>query len=603
MSRGLFFTRFSVSLLFTIFIAMQLTGCSDGPMGAVEQGGHGEHGDTESSNPQAPDLTGQSAPAPRFSPHGIKQVAIDWDELVDADHYRLWISDNGGQAYMPAMEVPAGTTVIHELSAHLTLNTTAYLEACNSMGCTEASPEARLIDQHEAGAFSLADVVGLFQSSAPISHEGRTLTPLLMGVSLAVNRDGSRWVSGIPAFSEYLDDDITASNWHGGFVSYDQRGGGWVLEEFGFAPDQRRGGDLFGLAMVMSGDGHWLIVSAPGRSLELESGTVRDAGMVYVYRRNNRDDGWSWVQSIAPPSPDAVGQFGQVLGLSEDGSTLVVVTPSSETNRGRVHLYRLDDDYYEWQQTIVNPGQVYASKRFGEGIALSRDGSMLAVGAPNVYGTDPLGGGTGIPVSENTEAAVGLWSRDQGKWTKVGSVVLKDSEVSGFGERLLFFGDAGYLLIGASDSRDGRGSALLYRVSEEGASMQLVSHFNPPGHVTDVDSRGFGMRIAATAEGDVLAIAAPYSDVNVTSGGTGKVVQAGAVFVYRAVGEQWMLETVQTPPLDGQRSIFGSALALGNAGRTLLVGAAGQQARASDGNETASADIYHDIPPGAVFMY
>ncbi|MCH8498996.1 MAG: integrin alpha [Marinobacter sp.] len=601
MPRVLLFSHFSVSSLPIplLLLCLLLAACSDGPMGPVEQSAGAEQGDSDSSDSEPPDLTGQSASAPRFSPYGVKQLAISWEAVDGADYYRLWVSENGGQDYLPAVEALPGVTVKHGLSAHLALNTVAYLEACNAGGCTTPSPVTRLADLHAAGAFSLLDIIGVFKPAPFVSVDGRTVRPLFKGYSLSSNQEGTRWISGIPALSEYQDSDANELNFQGGFVTFGDQEGSWSLEGYNVDPEEPQAGNYLGLATAMSGDGQWLVVSAPGRSLTVEAGTASNAGAVYVYRRNNRDDGWVATQEITPSSVDAVGHFGRVLALSSDASTLAVVTPATETGRGHVHLYRLADGYFDWQQTIVNPGGAFGGKRFGEGLALSPNGRYLAIGAPNVYGPD-LFGGNSMPIADSTEAAVGLWREEQGQWRLVGDKVIKDPQVSGFGEHLAFFKDGGYLLVGAPDSESGRGRAFLYLVLQAGAVLQAVSSFEPPRHVTEVDSRAFGMRLAVTPDGKFIAIAAPFSGVATEPDNTSFLPDVGAVFVYRDQGTEWILESVQTPPGIHKESAFGMAVALRDGGRSLLIGA---PAYASDEVATASEGQPMSVPLGAVFIY
>ena len=590
---------FSFVFLGIVVLSLLLSGCSDGPMGPADRSNGAEQGDSDSSDPDAPDLSGQSAPAPHISSYGIKQLGITWDEVAGADFYRLWISDNGGQAYQPVVEAPPGATVKHPLSAHLTLDTTAYLEACNAASCTAPSPITRLADLYEAGEFKLDDTIGVFQPATLVVDGGRTFRPVFKGYSLAASQDGKRWAAGIPALSEYKGDAPGELDFQGGFITYGGQDGSWSQEAYNLDPEQPQAGSYLGLALAMSADGQWFVVSAPRRSLVLEDRTVSNAGVVYVYRRNNRDDGWVANQVIIPPSADSIGHFGMNLALSSDGSTLAIVTPATTNNRGRVQLYQLENNRYEWRETLVNPGGVFADKRFGEGVALSPDGRYLAVGAPNVYGPD-LFGGSGLPLSDNTEAVVGLWRAEQEQWRLVTSEVVKDADISGFGERLVFFKDGGYLLIGAPDSEDGRGKAFVYQVLQAGAVLQAVTSLQPPRYITDVDGRAFGMRLAASPDGNTLAIGAPFSGIVPAPGTTDPVPDVGAVFVYRSQGAEWPLESVLTPTHARKESAFGLSLAVADDGRMLLVGTPAQVAEelaTADGGQSTS------FPAGAVFMY
>ena len=84
--------------------------------------------------------------------------------------------------------------------------------------------------------------------------------------------------------------------------------------------------DEFGFAVALSTDGNTLVVGAPGEASanggNPADNTALSAGAVYVYTRS----GTTWTQQayIKASNPDAGDQFGTSVALSSDGSTLAV---------------------------------------------------------------------------------------------------------------------------------------------------------------------------------------------------------------------------------------------------------------------------------------
>jgi hypothetical protein len=149
----------------------------------------------------------------------------------------------------------------------------------------------------------------------------------------------------------------------------------------------------FGTTLAASADESWLAVSAPqeaalwsGIGTQHDAGTVEATGAVYLYQRVLGT--WTLSECFAPANPSFGQRFGDTLGLTPDGGTLVVgVTGDVAANDagakvGSVSVFTHDDSDGGWQ--LVNTlrldgGMSYES--FGT-LALSRDGATLAVGAP-----------------------------------------------------------------------------------------------------------------------------------------------------------------------------------------------------------------------------
>jgi hypothetical protein len=95
-------------------------------------------------------------------------------------------------------------------------------------------------------------------------------------------------------------------------------------------------GDHFGWKVALSGDGNTLAVgaywedsAATGVGGDQANNTATDSGAVYVFRRTN--DAWSQRGYVKASNTGAIDNFGAGIALSTDGSTLAVVGQSEDS--------------------------------------------------------------------------------------------------------------------------------------------------------------------------------------------------------------------------------------------------------------------------------
>jgi hypothetical protein len=143
--------------------------------------------------------------------------------------------------------------------------------------------------------------------------------------------------------------------------------------------------DRFGWSVALSGDGNTLAIG----------GKPVAVGEVFVYER---DDQGEWSQQALLTSGDDSDYFGVQVALSAHGHTLVVGAPGDDSSAvgldgnqaedssheaGAAHVF-VRNEQGEWsQQAYVKASNTDPGDRFGWSMALSDDGSTLAVGAPD----------------------------------------------------------------------------------------------------------------------------------------------------------------------------------------------------------------------------
>ncbi len=152
----------------------------------------------------------------------------------------------------------------------------------------------------------------------------------------------------------------------------------------------------FGGAAAMSADG----------TLALVAGPVYDAGDGIV-RTFRRDDG-QWIEGTAL---EGLGGFGTSLAMSDDGSIAVVAAPFLFAppfyfNGGAVVI--LEHDGADWSVTDTwfspVPGTQY---NFGASCDISADGNVIVIGETNILGTEWQGLPDAAYVATRTD---GVWS-------------------------------------------------------------------------------------------------------------------------------------------------------------------------------------------------
>ena len=144
------------------------------------------------------------------------------------------------------------------------------------------------------------------------------------------------------------------------------------------SPTDASDGDSFGGAVALSADGKTLAVGA----LYDDVSGNKDQGSVTVFGRSGK----SWVEEkvLVAENGDAEDWFGYSVALSADGNTLAIGAVYADVNgnkdEGAVSVFARSGGAWALQKTLNISGGT-AGDLFGYAVALSADGSTLAVGA------------------------------------------------------------------------------------------------------------------------------------------------------------------------------------------------------------------------------
>ncbi len=528
-----------------------------------------------------------------LSPKAAKVFHFRWQDAAGMDNYRILENPDGSSGFSPiAEDIPAGTREYrHIVPLFQRLDARYVLEGCNTDGCT-------LLGQLSvAGSLALlVEAVGHL-IAANADHGDA------FGAAVALSADGSTLAVGAPFEDSAGDDGDPVDNGlvNSGAVYVFVRDGGTWTQQALLKPRIRGAGDRFGTAVSLSADGNTLAVGAPGedsQAIGVNKGEVnnasQDSGAAYVFVRN----GTAWAQQayLKAGNTGREDRFGSALSLSADGNTLAVGAPGEDAspaspsdnikkNSGAVYVFGHIGGAIWAQQAYLKASNLDVDDAFGTSVALSADGSTLAIGAPGEdgNGTDPANN------AEQDSGAVYLFTLNDTAWTQAAYLkTASPAEEHAFGSAVGLDADGNTLAAGAP----GEDGGAVYVFTGNGGA------WNPPARVlpgNPGNGDGFGTVLSLSRDGNMLAVGAPGEDGGAAGlGGDGNddgETDSGAAYVFaRDEGGAWTnIAYVKsaTPSVDDR---FASALQLDGTGATLAVGAP------DEGTELAPLR-------GSVFLY
>jgi len=356
------------------------------------------------------------------------------------------------------------------------------------------------------------------------------------------------------------------------------------------------GTDAFGQSVAISADGTIVAVGADQYNSNM--------GHVRVYEEVSG----TWTQIGNDIEGDASGDWnGRSIALSADGSIVAIGAPFNDdgaTDSGHVRIFEnVSGVWIQIGNAIEGEAQWDES---GTSVALSSDGTIVAIGAPrhsgngnesgqvrvfenvqgtwtqignDIYGLLP-GHGLGISCSLSSDGsilAVGAVSRNTaataasysiiyenvlGTWTQIGQVINAVSPLDLSGRSVSLSSDGNIVAIGESGYTTGGNSRIgNVRVLENisGTWTQIGSRI-----IGEAENDSSGISISLSSNGSVVAIGAAGND------DAGNF--SGHVRVYQNTSNTW---SQVGSDIDGEEAFdfFGENVSLSGSGSTLIVGA------------------------------
>ena len=176
-----------------------------------------------------------------------------------------------------------------------------------------------------------------------------------------------------------LYDDVSGNKDQGSVTVYGRSGKSWTEEKV-LVAENGNAEDWFGYSVALSADGNTLAVGA----VYADVNGNKDEGAVSVFARTG--GAWALQKTLNISGGNAGDLFGYAVALSADGSTLAVGAISDDVNanvdQGSVSVFARTGAAWKEQQVITLDNGT-ASGNFGWSVSLSTDGNTLAAGGPN----------------------------------------------------------------------------------------------------------------------------------------------------------------------------------------------------------------------------
>jgi hypothetical protein len=232
------------------------------------------------------------------------------------------------------------------------------------------------------------------------------------GISVSLSGDASRLAVSAPSEDSSAtgvggNQSDNGALKSGAVYIFARSGTSWSQEAYAKASnteanDQLGGGSplFLGTALCLSGDGLRLAVGAPledsnatGVGGDDTNNDAADSGAIYVFSRSGST--WSQEAYIKASIADAGDRFGYTVSFSTDGSALAAGAWREDSSSSGIGGNQADNSASDagaayvfsrsgvtWaQQSYIKAPNTNSFDRYGYAVALSGDGSRLAVGA------------------------------------------------------------------------------------------------------------------------------------------------------------------------------------------------------------------------------
>jgi hypothetical protein len=504
-----------------------------------------------------------------------------------------------------------------------------------------------------SGATSLRQV-GYLKASNPGAYdhfgEGGIL-PGHTGQTVAISGDGNTIAVGAPHEASNATGingnqaDNSAYN-AGAVYVYVRNGATWAQQAYVKASNTGSG-DYFGTNVALSSDGntmavssHWEGSAATGVNGNQADNSIPQAGAVYIFTRTGttwRQQAYLKASNTGDNSSETSDgdQFGSSLAISDDGDTVAVGAIGEDSNATGINANQADNSAIGagavyvfgrtggmWtQQAYIKPDTpaAYANADlFGFSVSLSANGNTLAVG---IYDEGGSSRGINGPVDNmrGGSGAVYVFTRNGATWTK--EAYLKTSITDGgdsWGVSVVLSDDGNTLVMGSADEdciatgvnppgcdNDQKadistGAAAVFVRNGTTWSQQAILKASNTG-----SQDWFGVRLAISGDGNTLAVPGSLED-GAAQGINGpqdndSATDAGAVYFFTRSGTTWTQQAYVKATYNEAFDQFGSAVALTRDGRTMVVGAMGEDSSATGFNGNQRDNSVDES--GAAFLF
>lgn len=378
------------------------------------------------------------------------------------------------------------------------------------------------------------------------------------GSAVAMSADGTTLIVGGPS-----ENNAQGATW-----IYQQKTDGWHQEGSRLViPTEGKTNQ--GIAVAISGDGTKFAIGGCGDN--------NNMGAVWIFERKNNELPQIKSKLVGHNTNGTTIYQGKSIALSSDGKKLAIGGPG-DSAQGAVWLYQYNGT--EWQEgTKINSQDVSINANFGASVALSQDGSVLAIGAPN----------------DGENGAVFTFKCTENTCIQDGTKLVPDDKSNELSSKIGYVvalsADGKTLAISAPYDSLVSGAVWIYMYTDEGKWVKQGTTLK-----LDVCCTRFGSGLALSQDGNLLLI----SNHRETT-----------YKFYRKDGE-WLQDSQKITAKDSGSALQGSSIALSSQGNIVALGGPAYNNNQGavwifgdpDNSQTNSKDYYFSywVPPVAAII-
>lgn len=461
--------------------------------------------------PPAPTLSVDASPNPR-------QLELSWMPAAGATSYTSYYRPHPrGVFTVLGTHSASSTSAYHDISvlSYPWASAKYKVRACNTQGCADSNVASVPL----AAALR---TIGYFKPSDPTPMDD-------FGFAVALSADGTTLAVGAPNEPTRIGSGALAglvAPYGAVFVFRRQPNGAW-LEEARLKA-QSQDSDDFGYSIALSSDGDTIVIGAPG---DLSGSEDCCSGAAYVFTRAGTQ--WSNQAYLRASNPDEFDRFGDAVAISSDGNIVAAGAPY-ENAGGAVYLFARSGTQWTTPTRVTTPN-TEVGDTFGYSVALSADGTTLAVGAQG-----------------ESSSATGAY----------GAIDLQCN--------------AGSTEVQCNDATVGAGATYVFTRAGSQWSLEAyikASNTDQPGSGAVTFGENFGSSVALSADGNTLAVGAPWEASIDGDPDNNDGIGIGAVYVYARTAGQWSQPAYLKANAPREHDWFGNHVALSGDGARLVVGA------------------------------
>ena len=362
------------------------------------------------------------------------------------------------------------------------------------------------------------------------------------GESVALSSDGT-----IVAIGAIRNDDAGDLAGHVRVYQYDSTSTSW--QQLGDDIDGENANDQSGMSVDLSSNGLIVAIGA-------KEGAANSAGQVRVYQYDSTSTSWQQLGDDID-GENAGDENGMSVALSSNGLIVAIGAPGNDgvaNNAGHTRVYEYDSTSASWQQLGDDIDGENVNDRFGSSVALSSDGTIVAIGASRNDGVANNAGHTRVYEYDSTSAS----------WQQLGDDIDGENVNDHFGSSVALSSDGTIVAVSAifGGAAMFAGHVRVYEYDSTSTSWQQI------GDDIDGENAGdsSGTSVALSSDGNTVAIGAYENDDAFNNAGHARV------YTYDPLSTSWQQ---LGDDIDGENvnDRAGSSVALSSDGTIVAIGA------------------------------